>query len=78
MALRPPNVIPFRYGPQSFSRHEAEAKRAGVPFATVRLDSLALDLDTPEDLKELLSRPPATATQRLLVRLGIAERLAAA
>jgi 2-phospho-L-lactate guanylyltransferase len=78
LAVRPPDVIAFRYGPDSFTRHRDQAAREGVEFQEVPLESLSKDMDTSEDLRDLLSRPTATSTQRLLIRLGVAERLEAA
>jgi 2-phospho-L-lactate guanylyltransferase len=78
LAAQPPSVIEFQYGPESFKRHRDAATAAGVEFQEVRLESLANDMDTEEDLRGLLSRPATTTTQRLLARLGVAERLNAA
>ncbi|MEO6197552.1 MAG: 2-phospho-L-lactate guanylyltransferase [Dehalococcoidia bacterium] len=78
MAARPPHVIEFHYGPKSFARHREQAAQTGVEFREVPLKSLARDMDTAEDLRDLLSRPTTTSTQRLLTRLGVAERLHAA
>ncbi len=75
LALRPPDVIPFRFGPDSFAEHQAEAKRAGVPMAVVSSGSWMRDVDSPDDLRELLLHPAETATQRLLTKLGLAERM---
>jgi len=75
LAARPPSVIEFHYGPESFRRHREAAKKAGVEFKEVRLESLANDMDTEEDLRGLLSRPATTTTQRVLARLGVADRL---
>jgi 2-phospho-L-lactate guanylyltransferase len=50
LALRPPGVIGFHFGPGSFAAHRAEAERAGVPLAVVERPGLAFDLDTPADL----------------------------
>ena len=46
----------FSYGPDSFSRHVAEARRLGLAVTVVADDALAADLDHPEDLLAL----PAT------------------
>ncbi len=75
LALRPPGVIPFRFGRESFAAHRREARGARVEFRVVRLPSLSRDMDTPEDLRELLTRPETTMTQQLLARLGLADRL---
>ncbi|MDA8062834.1 MAG: 2-phospho-L-lactate guanylyltransferase [Actinomycetota bacterium] len=40
----------FSYGPGSFSRHLAEARRTGRPVRVVRAPELAWDVDVPDDL----------------------------
>jgi 2-phospho-L-lactate guanylyltransferase len=42
----------FAYGPGSFRRHAAEARRLGAAFRVVRDPNLAHDVDTAEDLLE--------------------------
>jgi 2-phospho-L-lactate/phosphoenolpyruvate guanylyltransferase len=53
LLLTPPDVLDPSFGPDSRRRHEADASAAGIPAEVVELDSLALDVDTPEDLEEL-------------------------
>jgi 2-phospho-L-lactate/phosphoenolpyruvate guanylyltransferase len=53
LLLTPPDVLAPSFGPDSRNRHLAEADAAGVPAEIVELDSLALDVDTPEDLEAL-------------------------
>lgn len=49
LALRPPDVIAFAFGPSSRAEHRRLAADAGATY--MELDSpLAMDLDTPEDL----------------------------
>ncbi len=43
----------FSYGPGSFARHEAEARRLGLGPAIVDDDRLAFDIDWPVDLERL-------------------------
>ena len=43
----------FSYGPGSFGRHVAEARRLGLDVTVVEDDSLAADIDYPEDLLAL-------------------------
>jgi 2-phospho-L-lactate/phosphoenolpyruvate guanylyltransferase len=50
LLLRPPDAIPFAFGPQSFARHRALAEAAGCAVSVVCTPSLAYDLDLPEDL----------------------------
>jgi 2-phospho-L-lactate guanylyltransferase len=40
----------FAYGPGSFRRHAAEARRLGLGFRVVRDRNLAFDVDLPDDL----------------------------
>jgi 2-phospho-L-lactate/phosphoenolpyruvate guanylyltransferase len=50
-----PVDVPFRfaYGPGSFRRHAAEARRLGLGFRVVRDADLAFDVDVPDDLDRL-------------------------
>jgi 2-phospho-L-lactate guanylyltransferase len=50
-----PAGSPFRfgYGPGSFRRHAAEARRLGLAVRVVRDPELAFDVDLPEDLAAL-------------------------
>ena len=43
----------FSYGPGSFARHGAEARRLGLPLRVVREPSLSHDVDLPADLVAL-------------------------
>jgi 2-phospho-L-lactate guanylyltransferase len=49
LLLRPPDVIPFAFGPDSFVAHYAAARAAGVEPLVYRAETIAFDLDTPED-----------------------------
>jgi len=40
----------FSYGPGSFARHRAEARRLGLPFRVIRQPDLAWDVDEPADI----------------------------
>jgi 2-phospho-L-lactate guanylyltransferase len=53
LLLTPPDVLAPSFGPDSRRRHLADASAAGVPAEIVELDSLGLDVDTPEDLDAL-------------------------
>ncbi len=50
-----PATAPFRfaYGPGSFRRHAAEARRLGLAVRVVRDPDLAFDVDLPDDLAAL-------------------------
>ncbi|SRR5579884_3348106 len=53
LLLTPPDVLRPSFGPDSRRRHLAEASEAGVAAEVVELDSLGLDVDTPEDMEAL-------------------------
>jgi 2-phospho-L-lactate guanylyltransferase len=53
LLLTPPGAIAPAFGPGSCERHQAAAEAAGVDHAVLPLPSLALDVDTPEDLAVL-------------------------
>jgi 2-phospho-L-lactate/phosphoenolpyruvate guanylyltransferase len=64
LLLAPPDAIEPAFGEHSRARHERLARAAGQRVAIERLDSLALDVDTPDDLaalREVLSRNPGRA-----------------
>jgi 2-phospho-L-lactate guanylyltransferase len=54
LAMRPPDVIGFRFGPGSFAAHRAQAEDAGLAPIIVERPGLAFDLDTPADLARWL------------------------
>ena len=56
LLLRPPDAIPFAFGPDSLARHLAAATARGLPVRLYRAPGTALDLDTPEDLAALPAR----------------------
>ncbi len=70
LLLDPPGAIEPAFGPGSRERHLELAEAAGVRGVLVELPSLALDLDTADDLAEL--------TRRLRAEPGLAPRTAAA
>ena len=53
LVLSPPDAMEPAFGPGSRERHEAAAQAAGLPYAVEEVPSLALDVDTPDDLAEL-------------------------
>jgi 2-phospho-L-lactate guanylyltransferase len=53
LLLTPPDVLAPTFGPDSRRRHLADASAAGIRAEIVELDSLGLDVDTPEDLDAL-------------------------
>jgi 2-phospho-L-lactate/phosphoenolpyruvate guanylyltransferase len=75
LVLSPPDVFAPAFGPDSCSRHIGRARATGISFALEKIDSLATDLDTPEDMAELRDRllldpEPAPRTATFLWELG--------
>jgi 2-phospho-L-lactate guanylyltransferase len=75
LVLTPPGAMAPSFGPGSRDRHEADAGVAGASHEVVPVPSLALDVDTPEDLeylRETLSETHGGAahTRGVLRRLG--------
>jgi len=71
----PINLFPLRFGNDSFQPHLASAKATGKPVIVLELPGIALDIDRPDDLAQLLSAPIRTRTQRLLASWNLSERL---
>jgi 2-phospho-L-lactate guanylyltransferase len=74
LLLTPPDVMPPSFGEGSRRRHTDLAKEHAATPEIVNLPSLALDIDTPEDLEELLgmfatTRGRAAHTRGMLSQL---------
>lgn len=63
---RPANLFPLRFGNDSFKPHLAAAQATGKPCVVLHLPKIAVDVDNPADLSELLSHPGETRTQSLI------------
>jgi len=74
--LVPPGAMPLRFGEPSFQNHLESARARGLDSVIVPLPGLGLDVDSPEDLLELLRRGPGTRSGRLASAWGIPARLA--
>jgi 2-phospho-L-lactate/phosphoenolpyruvate guanylyltransferase len=75
VACSPPDLLPLRFGEDSFRSHLERARGLGVEPRIVERPGLALDVDTPADLLAFLAAPSATRAYAYLARNGIAERL---
>jgi len=69
---KPPDVIPSRFGDDSFRKHMDEARERGIHFDTYRNPRIALDIDRPDDLSEFLAEKSDTKTYNELSRLNLA------
>ena len=75
MLRRPPTVIPSRFGPDSLTLHLQEAKDRGAATRIIKLESFRVDVDTPEDLAEVLTWPGLGRTRAYTDSLRLRERL---
>lgn len=70
---RPANLFPLRFGNDSFKPHHAAAQATGQPCVILNLPGIAVDVDNPEDLHQLIALPGNTRAQQLAreyVRIG--------
>lgn len=72
----PPTLFPSRFGPGSLALHEQEARRRARDVRLLPLESLALDVDDPDDVRELVRRAQPCPALDFLRAHGIEERLA--
>jgi 2-phospho-L-lactate guanylyltransferase len=83
LMLNPPDLFLPAFGPDSCARHVSRARATGQSFALEEVESLAVDLDTPEDFtllrdQLLLDPQPAPRTAKVLWELGERAQQAAA
>ena len=77
VACSPPQVLPFRFGENSFHPHLSRARALGIEPGVVRRPRLALDIDTPADLRAFAAQASPTRAYRYLEDSGILRRLQA-
>lgn len=77
LALAPPLAIATRLGVNSRAHHELALLEAGVGLAQLDVPTLALDVDTPEDLLALATREGTGLAADRCAAWGVAERLVA-
>jgi 2-phospho-L-lactate guanylyltransferase len=64
----PADLVPLRFGSDSFFPHLAAARGLGLQPTIVRNASIALDLDEPADLSRFMAKRSPTRTWELLDR----------
>lgn len=64
----PADLVPLRFGSDSFFPHLAAARALGLKPAIVRNDAIALDLDEPAELARFMEKPSRTRAWALLDR----------
>lgn len=70
---RPANLFPLRFGNDSFKPHFAAARDTQKPCLVLLLSGVALDVDRPADLMDLIAAPGETRAQQLARRWSPAD-----
>jgi len=68
----PADLFPLRFGNDSFKPHHAAAQATGKPCVVLHLPGIAVDVDNPEDLQQLISLPGESRSQRLVREWNLA------
>lgn len=74
LAVTLPCAIQFQFGRESFSAHCAVARAAGLAVRVLDLPGISFDLDTPEDLSDLMSYETPARTPDFLATRGLTTR----
>lgn len=72
---RPADLFPLRFGNDSFKPHHAAAQVTGKPCIVLELPGIAVDVDNPSDLQQLISLPGDTRAQKLARAWALEQRL---
>ena len=70
---RPANLFPLRFGNDSFIPHLAAANATNKRCVVLSLPGIALDIDNPSDLRDLVAAPGDTRAQRLARQWDLSE-----
>lgn len=69
LLMNPPNLIRVSFGPDSFFEHVKASIHKGVTLKFYASRTLALDIDTAEDLNKLVETEKKTITHRVMKRI---------
>jgi 2-phospho-L-lactate guanylyltransferase len=72
---KPPDVIPSRFGYDSFKKHIDEARHKNIPYEIYNLPRVALDIDDPQDLDLFAAEKILTLSYKELNRIGFIKRI---
>ncbi len=75
---RPPDLFPSHFGAHSLSKHLAEAEKVKARCRVLELPRIALDIDEPADLVELLKQSAESSISERLQQFDLPARLALA
>jgi 2-phospho-L-lactate guanylyltransferase len=74
LAMRRPDLIAPSFGDDSFARHQALAREAGVGCGIVRTEGLGRDIDYPRDLAPWTGAKRFSLTAALLAEFKLGGR----
>ncbi len=75
LIVSPINLIRFSYGIDSFNLHAEAARATGSRVQLLELDKLSLDIDTPEDVRALMTYEQPSMTLDYLDEINVVSRL---
>ena len=67
----PAGLFPLRFGNDSFQPHLRAAHATGLPCFMLSLPGIALDIDSPADLQQLVAAPGQRRSQKLARKWGL-------
>lgn len=70
---KPANLFPLRFGNDSFKPHLRAARSTLHPCVVLSLPGVALDVDNPPDLQQLIDAPGKTRSQHLARQWDLTE-----
>lgn len=76
LAMRRPDLIAPSFGDDSFARHQALARDAGLGCSVIRSEGLGCDIDCPGDLAPWTGSKKFSLTATLLAEFRLADRAA--
>ncbi len=71
----PPDIMKCNFGIGSFKAHLGTLLQKHIPHQVLQIANIALDIDTVDDLAILVSQICRTRAQRLLLTMGIDEKI---
>ncbi len=72
---RPPDLFPSYFGSDSFAKHLREADAAKAACTVIRLPRIALDIDDPDDIEDLMKYSQIMPVFEVLEEMRTIERL---
>ena len=75
LSRRPPDLFPSHFGAGSFVKHLEEAQVSKADCTVIDMPRIALDIDDPDDIEELLKQVPNSRIFQVLEEMRISERL---